>query len=50
MRHSLDRTLLILTLILVVSGLLIFSSASLGLLARDGARFSSVALNQILFT
>ncbi len=49
MRHSLDRTLLILTITLVSFGFLIFSSASLGLLAREGARFSSVALNQILF-
>lgn len=49
MRHSLDRTLLTLTVLLVGIGFLIFSSASLGLLARDGARFSSVALNQILF-
>ncbi len=49
MRHTLDRTLLICTIILVSLGFLIFSSASLGLLARDGAHFSSVALNQILF-
>ncbi len=48
MRHTLDRTLLLFTVILVVGGFLIFSSASLGLLARDGARFSSVALNQVL--
>ncbi len=34
---------------LVAIGFFIFSSASLGLLAREGARFSSVALNQILF-
>jgi cell division protein FtsW len=32
-----------------VGGFLIFSSASLGLLARNGASFSSVALSQILF-
>lgn len=49
MHKSFDRTLLILTAILVVFGFLIFSSASLGLLAREGARFSSVALNQVLF-
>lgn len=49
MRHAPDRTLLILTAVLVVLGFLIFSSASLGLLAREGARFSSVALNQVLF-
>lgn len=49
MHKSLDRTLLILTIVLVGLGFLIFSSASLGLLARDGARFSSVALNQVIF-
>lgn len=49
MRHSLDRTLLILIIVLVIFGFLIFSSASLGLLARQGASFSSVAFSQILF-
>lgn len=49
MQHSLDRTLLILTITLIGIGFLIFSSASLGLLARNGAPFSSVALNQIIF-
>lgn len=49
MRHTLDRTLLTLTVILVGMGFCIFSSASLGLLARETARFSSVALNQIVF-
>jgi cell division protein FtsW len=49
MRHSLDRVLLILIAVLVLGGFLIFSSASLGLLARDGARFSTVALSQVLF-
>jgi cell division protein FtsW len=46
---SIDRTLLILSAILIVVGFFIFSSASLGLLARDGARFSGVAVNQFLF-
>lgn len=49
MFRSIDRTLLILVVILVVAGFLIFSSASLGLLAREGARFSSVAFSQFLF-
>ncbi len=49
MHRTFDRTLFILTIVLVGIGFLIFSSASLGLLARDGARFSSVALNQVLF-
>lgn len=47
--HGLDRTLLFFTILLVGIGFLIFSSASLGLLARDGASASSVALNQLLF-
>lgn len=34
---------------LVLGGFFVFSSASLGLLARDGASYSSVAFNQILF-
>jgi len=49
MHHSLDKVLLTITIILVIFGFMIFSSASLGLLAREGARFSSVALNQVLF-
>ncbi len=44
-----DRPLLLATLALVIIGFFIFSSASLGLLARDGAQFSSVALSQFLF-
>ncbi|OGG54396.1 hypothetical protein A3D62_00505 [Candidatus Kaiserbacteria bacterium RIFCSPHIGHO2_02_FULL_49_11] len=46
---SFDRPLLLLTIALVVGGFFIFTSASLGLLAREGARFSSVAFNQIFF-
>ena len=34
--------------LLTIAGFFIFSSASLGLLARDGASFKSVALNQSL--
>lgn len=48
-RHSMDRILFGLVLFLVFGGFLIFSSASLGLLARDGAQFSSVAFNQFVF-
>lgn len=44
-----DRIFLIFTIVLVFIGLLIFSSASLGLLARNGASFSSVAVSQLLF-
>ncbi len=49
MIKSVDRTLLIIIFTLVTLGFFIFSSASLGLLAREGARFSSVAFSQILF-
>jgi len=49
MHHTSDRILILLTSSLVIIGFSIFSSASLGLLARETARFSSVALNQILF-
>jgi len=49
MEKHVDRTLLGITIVLVIIGFLIFSSASLGLLAREGARFSSVAFSQIVF-
>ena len=42
-----DRTFLFIVITLVVVGFFIFSSASLGLLAREGAKFSSVAFSQI---
>lgn len=45
---SIDRIMLGIVLILVSVGFFIFSSASLGLLARDGASFSSVAFTQIV--
>lgn len=44
-----DTLFLTLVIILVTVGFLIFSSASLGLLARDGASFSSVAFSQFTF-
>ncbi len=48
--HGVDRTLLIIVILLAVIGFLIFSSASLGLLAEDrGRSFSSVATSQFLF-
>lgn len=43
-----DKVFLSLVVVLLVSGLLIFISASLGLLARNGASFGSVALSQFL--
>ena len=43
-----DRPFLITVIALVVIGFFIFSSASLGLLARDGVQFSSVAVSQLI--
>ena len=48
-RRHIDRTLFGIVVLLVSVGFFIFSSASLGLLARDGASFSSVAFTQIVF-
>lgn len=49
MVQKVDKTLLIIVVILVTLGFFIFASASLGLLAREGARFTSVAFSQITF-
>ena len=46
---SVDTILLSIVVVLVAAGFLIFSSASLGLLARDGATFGSVAFSQFVF-
>lgn len=47
--HRVDRWFLIAVLVLTIAGFLIFISASMGLLARDGATFGSVALSQTVF-
>jgi len=49
MLAKVDRPFLITVVLLVVVGFFIFTSASLGLFAREGARFSSVAFSQIVF-
>lgn len=46
---SVDTILLGLIILMVAGGFLIFSSASLGLMARDGATFGSVATSQFIF-
>ncbi|MCA9358130.1 cell division protein FtsW [Candidatus Kaiserbacteria bacterium] len=46
---SIDTILLGLIILMVAGGFLIFSSASLGLMARDGATFGSVATSQFIF-
>lgn len=45
-----DAWLLSIVVCLIVSGLLIFLSASLGLLARDGASFGTIALTRFFAT
>ncbi len=46
---SVDTIFVLLIIVMVGFGFLIFSSASLGLLARDGATFNSVAFSQFVF-
>jgi cell division protein FtsW len=46
---KISRPFLILTIILVIGGFFIFSSASLGILARNDVEFSSVAFNQLFY-
>lgn len=46
---KINRPFLIWTVILVVAGFFIFSSASLGVLARDEVRFSNVAFKQVFY-
>ncbi len=43
---KIDKVYLVSVALLAITGFFIFSSASLGLLARNGASFQSVALNQ----
>lgn len=47
MKRSLDKPFLASVLILAIAGFFIFTSASLGLLAREGAGFGSVTANQV---
>ncbi len=49
MTKKVDKPFLIATVILIVFGFFIFSSASLGLLAKGGERYSNVALSQTFF-
>ncbi|MDQ3077103.1 MAG: putative lipid II flippase FtsW [bacterium] len=45
---SIDKTFLLCTILLVTAGFFIFSSASMGLLAREGISYSSVAIKQFV--
>lgn len=47
-KASVDTPFLLVLCALVLFGVIIFTSAALGLLARDGASFSDVASNQLL--
>src|ERR1035437_5726713 len=44
-----DKPLFLSVIILIIAGFLIFSSASLGLLATSGNTYSSVAFNQTFY-
>src|SRR6185369_6351694 len=46
---SVDKLFLLSVVILVVAGFFIFNSASLCLLAKNGARFSNVAFSQTFY-
>ena len=46
--NTVDRPLIVILGTLVVIGFFLFSSASLGLLARDGVQFSSLAFSQLV--
>ena len=49
MRKSIDKPFFLIILLLALGGLLIFTSASLSLLARQGANFYGIAFNHIFF-
>jgi cell division protein FtsW len=49
MNKSIDKPFLISVIILSVFGFFIFTSASLGLLAKNEAKFTAIATNQFLF-
>ncbi len=46
-RHAIDRPLLIIVSLLLISGAIVFVSASLGLLARNGASVASIVTNHL---
>lgn len=46
---KISRPFLLWTIVLVIGGFFIFSSASLGILARDEVKFSNVAFNQLFY-
>ena len=46
--RPIDKIFLVAVILLTTVGFFIFTSASLGLLARDGASFQNVALKQMI--
>lgn len=46
---KINRTFLIWTIVLAISGFIIFCSASLGILAKNEQKFSNIAFNQLVF-
>ncbi len=49
MRKSIDKPFIFIVLVIALLGVLIFTSASLSLLARQGANFYGIAFNHIVF-
>ena len=49
MTKRVDKPFLISVVLLIVAGFIIFISASLGILAREGASFGRIALKQLVF-
>jgi len=49
MKKTIDKPFLVATIILVITGFFIFSSASLGLLTRGGNAYSNAAFSQTFF-
>lgn len=49
MKKTFDKPFLVISLILILLGFFLFISASLGLLAREGVKFSTVVFNQVFF-
>ena len=48
-RAKVDKPFLFISIILIVTGFFIFSSASLGLLAKESSNYSSIAFSQTVF-
>lgn len=49
MKKTIDKPFFLSVITLAIAGFFIFTSASLGLLAKNEARFSAIALNQLVF-